>query len=118
LILVDTSVWIDHFRTSNGQLASALENRQVGVHPMVIGELVLGGISRERREDLTDLFAFEQVSERELLALVDHWELAGSGLGLVDAHLLASVRLNPGSTLWTNDRRLASWADRLDAAHP
>jgi predicted nucleic acid-binding protein len=85
---------------------------------MVIGELVLGGISRAVREDLTDLIAFDQVSAREALALVDGWQLARSGIGLVDAHLLASARLMPGSTLWTNDRRLAAVAGRLGIAQP
>ncbi len=116
-MLVDTSVWVDHFRHGSRRLAALLENAEVECHPFVIGELACGGLSR-RTEILALLAALPQVpvaDHDEVLHLVDARELAGCGIGWIDAHLLCSVLL-AGGRLWTLDRRLAAVANRLGLA--
>jgi len=107
LILVDTSVWIDHFRRGNTTLAARLEEDVVWCHPFVIGELACGGLS-DRAQILSLLAALPQPplpEHREVLEFVDRNALAGSGLGWIDVHLLASARLG-GIAIWTLDRTL------------
>ncbi|KVX62244.1 type II toxin-antitoxin system VapC family toxin [Burkholderia stagnalis] len=121
MILVDTSVWIDHLRANDATLAALLDTDKVLVHPFVIGELALGSL-RNRHivlDALRDLPAAVTATDEEVQRLIDDAPLHGLGIGYVDAHLLASVRLTAGSRLWTRDRRLLSAADRLQlAAHP
>jgi predicted nucleic acid-binding protein len=112
LILVDTSVWVDHLRTGNSDLAAALEDGIVSVHPMVIGELACGNL-RNRREILDSLQSLPiapLASHNEVLFLIESHRLMGQGLGYVDMHLLASVVLEPGAQIWTSDRRLRNAA--------
>lgn len=114
MILADTSVWVDHLRRHNAALALRLEDGAVMVHPFVVGELACGNL-RRRREILSALVALPEVplaSHDEVLALVDAHRLAGSGIGWIDAHLLASARL-AGVRIWTFDRPLAAAARRL-----
>jgi predicted nucleic acid-binding protein len=118
LILVDTAVWVDHLRTADPTLQQLLTESLVYSHPMIIGELALGSL-RERADTLRLLSALESLpvaTHDEVLHLVDSHQLYGRGLGLVDAHLLASLRLLPGARLWTRDRRLQSAAKDLDVA--
>ena len=106
-MLVDTSVWIDHFRHSNPNLAARLEDGVVWCHPFVIGELACGGLA-DRAQVLSLLAALPQsplAEHAEVLEFVDRNGLAGSGIGWVDAHLLASARLG-GVRIWTLDRTL------------
>jgi predicted nucleic acid-binding protein len=115
VILVDTSVWIDHLRSSDANLASALADGEVLIHPFVVGELACGNISR-RAEILALLVALPSAREAthdEVIALIGRRKLMGRGIGYVDAHLLAAALLTPGATLWTHDRRLASIAAEL-----
>jgi len=115
VILVDTSVWIDHLHRHDAELARLLEAVQVCVHPMVIGELALGSL-RNRDGVLALLRALPSAvvaTHDETMALVDARQLHGRGLGLVDAHLLASVLLTPDARLLTRDRRLAATAGAL-----
>lgn len=117
MVLVDTSVWIHHFRRGDSRLQSLLEEGLVLSHPFVIGELACGNL-KNRREILTDLLELpeSEVSDfDEVLALVDSEGLYGKGIGWIDAHLLASARLS-GSELWTLDRPLATAAKRLGIA--
>ena len=112
MILVDTSVWIDHLHVSEPALVKALETDQVAVHPFVIGELALGSIAN-REEVLALLSRLRLVStltHQELLDFVNAGELWGRGLSLVDAHLLGAARLVPGIKLWTRDKRLQAGA--------
>jgi predicted nucleic acid-binding protein len=115
VILVDTSVWIDHFRSGSATLSSLLDSGEVLSHPFVIGELALGSL--RRREFILDalqtLPRAETASDDEVLQFVEHHSLAGKGIGYVDAHLLAAVQLTLGALLWTRDRRLLAVADRL-----
>ncbi len=118
MILVDSSVWIDHFRSGEPGLIGWLEAGRVLTHPFVIGELALGSL-RGRQAILTmlsDLPAGFVASDQEVLHMIDREALHGQGIGYVDTHLLASVRLTPKALLWTRDRRLASVAARSGVA--
>jgi hypothetical protein len=113
-VLVDTSVWIDHFREPNADLELLLEDGRVSTHPFVIGELACGSLSR-RGEILRLMQALPcaaVATHDEVLAFVDRQGLHGTGLGWIDAHLLASARLTRQS-LWSRDRRLRTAAVRL-----
>ena len=104
MILVDTSVWIDHFRHRNEALAARLERGDVVTHPFVIGELALGGLHQATKTLalLAELPACAVVSQADALALVERRSLAGSGIGWVDVHLLASALVDR-LPLWTLD---------------
>ncbi len=113
-MLVDTSVWIDHLRRGNQSLAERLEMAEVYCHPFVIGELACGDLS-DRREVLSLLAALPQAPEvdhKEVLTFVELNRLNGSGIGWLDAHLLASARL-AGVPIWTLDKPLAAAAREL-----
>lgn len=118
MILVDTSVWIDHLRSGNAVLAGLLEAGRVLVHPFVTGELALGNL-RQRDVVLGALRGMPQANvatDDEVFRFIDESALYGLGIGYVDAHLLAAVRLTPGSSLWTRDGRLLAAAERVDLA--
>lgn len=115
MILVDTSVWIDHLRESDPILVELLESVAVATHPLVIGELAVGSL-RKRAEFLALLNELPRspvVGEGEVLALINAHQLHGRGLGIVDVHLLASTLLAPGTSLWTRDARLRAAASSL-----
>jgi predicted nucleic acid-binding protein len=112
VILVDTSVWVDHLRRGDEQLAALLDAGRVLVHPFVIGEIACG-ILADRKEILgllENMPAAPGAEHHEVLAFVEQHRLFGRGIGYVDAHLLASVALLPGALLWTRDRRLQATA--------
>jgi predicted nucleic acid-binding protein len=118
VILVDTSVWVDHLRVANKALAGLLDSAAVLAHPFVIGELALGNL-RQRRlilDTLRDLPQAVVASHEEVLDFIDRYRLFGSGIGYVDAHLLAAARLTAAAALWTRDARLHGVADRLGVA--
>ncbi len=115
MILVDTSIWIDHLRRGNGDLISLLEKVQVFTHPFVIGELACGNL-KARREILSLLKELPQArvaDHHEVLQLIETRKLMGQGIGWVDAHLLAASLLT-GAPLWTSDRHLRSLAVMLE----
>lgn len=117
MTLVDTSVWIDHFRGRPGAaaLARLLEDGDLLVHPWVRAELALGHLGRRRSAILADVERLPTppvVSDADVLRMIDERALAGSGIGWVDAHLLGAA-LAASATLWTLDRRLARVAERL-----
>jgi len=119
MILVDTSVWVDHLRASDSTLVRLLGSNQVLIHPFVVGELACGNL-RNRTEVLNllqDLPQATVATDREVLFLIGHHELMGRGIGYVDAHLLASVTLNSPAGLWTRDRRLRMAAETLNLAY-
>jgi predicted nucleic acid-binding protein len=115
VILVDSSVWIDHLHRAEPDLVNALEVSDVVAHPMVVGELALGSIRRrgEFLELVQRLPLVRAASHDEVLALVAARKLYGRGLGLVDVHLLASTLLTPGTRLWTRDVSLRRACDEL-----
>lgn len=115
MILVDTSVWIDHLRHGDSTLVKLLNAGQVLVHPFVIGELALGSL-RQRDlilDTLTDMPRAKIATDEEVLALINQSNLYGVGIGYIDAHLLASTRLTPGTLLWTCDKRLRTVANQV-----
>lgn len=119
MILVDTSVWIDHFRTGEPALAPLLDNNRVLMHPFVLGEIACGNL-RDRRQTLqllSGLPVAPQASDAEVMAFIESNRLMGKGIGFVDAHLLAAVALAADAGLWTHDHRLRRAAVKLDLAH-
>lgn len=118
MILVDTSVWVDHLRTSDKALAALLDVSLVLTHPFVIGELALGNLRQRETvlEALSDLPRASVATDAEVLHFVDHHALFGRGIGYIDAHLLAAVRLTAGAKLWTSDKRLHDVARQLGLA--
>lgn len=118
MILVDTSVWVDHLRRGDQRLAELLERSFVATHPFVIGELACGTLS-DRFAILGLLRALPAVAvadNEEALGFIERHRLHGKGIGYVDAHLLASAALTHGARLWTHDKRLLSVADALGLA--
>ncbi len=115
MILVDTSIWIDHFRAPEPKLLKLLEPRLIFTHPIVIGELMVGGLP-ERRTTLPFLWRLRmtvQATHDETILLIERHRLWGRGIGYADVHLLASVLLTSGAFLWTRDQRLADVAEDL-----
>lgn len=115
MILVDTSVWIDHLRRSEARLRDLLQNDEVITHPFVRLELALGSIA-DREKVLNDLSLLAQaplVNTDELFALVELRRLHRRGIGITDLHLLASALLDRSILIWTRDRRLGEIADEL-----
>jgi predicted nucleic acid-binding protein len=118
LILVDTSIWIDHLRANNAVLKGLLDAGRVLMHPFVIGELALGRMRHREMilAALSDLPRAELATDAEVLGFVDREALFGRGIGYVDAHLLASTRLSAGAAMWTRDARLRNVAEKLGLA--
>lgn len=117
MILVDTSVWIDHFRRSSSVLAELLDQERVLVHPFVIGEIACGNLVN-REEILALLGALARAAKAEddeVLFFIDRHNLMGRGIGLIDVHLLASC-LMAHASIWTADKRLRAAAEELNIA--
>lgn len=115
-VLVDTSVWSDHFRRPNTVLAGLVVLDEVLTHPLVIGELACGTPPEPRLRTLGDmelLLAARQATHDEIRDLIEREELFGLGCGFVDLSLLASTLITPGAALWTLDKRLSSLASRF-----
>lgn len=115
MILIDTSVWIDHFKQPIAVLQSLAQDEHVLGHPFITGELAVGHL-RDWNGALAMLRRLLQAriaSEVEFLTLISGERLSATGLGFVDVHLLASCRITPGTKLWSRDKRLARHADRL-----
>ena len=119
MILIDTSIWIDHYRAPFAELTELLGLEQILQHPFVTAELALGNPSG-RSAMVARLDSIDQalvVTQTELLDFVAAKQIGGTGLGFVDAHLLASAeRLN--CLIWCRDKRLATQAERLGRLHP
>jgi len=115
MILVDTSVWIDHLRTGDAQLADSLQNSQILTHPFVIGELACGNLHNRKEvlKLLDDLPKAPVASNEEILQFIESNRLMGRGVGFIDVHLLASTRLADEVLIWTHDKRLQKVAREL-----
>ena len=119
MVLVDSSVWIEHFKNAEIRLLDLLHNNQVLVHEMVIGELMLGTIKQRNLVIalLNDMTSAHVARHQELMHFVSQNNLYEQGIGWVDCHLLASCKITPEATLWTMDKRLAAMAQKLHIAH-
>ena len=118
VLLVDTSVWVDHLRSGDASLIDLLENGEVASHPLVLGELAMGNLRQRKAvlEAMRELPQMQVASDDEVLHFVEEKVLFGRGIGYVDAHLLASLQLTPGTRLWTRDQRLHGVAKQIGVA--
>ncbi len=116
MLLVDTSVWINHLRKGDDGLAEALQDNLVIIHPHVLGELALGNL-KDRSAVLSLLRNLPEAvvaTDEEVQTMIEEQSLFGRGISYTDAHLLAAVRLTPEARLWTRDMRLSAVATSLD----
>ena len=119
MILVDTSVWIDHLRAEDTHLTDLLYTNQVLIHPMVVGELACGNL-RNRKEVLaliSDLPGVPTATHAEVLFFIEQHQLMGRGISYIDTHLLAATALSEPAQLWTRDKRLLNIAATLNLAY-
>jgi predicted nucleic acid-binding protein len=118
MILIDTSVWVDHLRAGDKRLATLLNSGMVLAHPFVVGELALENL-RQREVILTamsDLPRASVATDAEVLDFIHRYALFGRGVGYIDVHLLAAVQLTADAALWTSDKRLHGVAVELGLA--
>lgn len=118
MILVDSSVWAEYLHRGEPKLARRLAAADVVMHPFVVGELAMGNL-RDRAATIAELESLPQsivAFPSELLSFIERHAMAGSGIGYVDAHLVAAARLGDGVSLWTRDKRLHAAALRLGVA--
>lgn len=118
MILVDSSVWVDHLRTGEPSLVELLNNSQVLIHPFVVGELACGNLKNRKvvLPLLQDLPTVPVATDEEVLFFIERHGLMGRGIGYVDAHLLAAVVLAGTEQLWTRDKRLGAVAGAMRLA--
>ena len=118
-VLVDTSVWVEHFKRRSDALIGLLNLDLVATHPLVVGELACGTppARTQTLSDLGRLQSTQQASVGEVMAFVERERLYGLGCGLVDMMLLASALMTPSTELWTLDKRLQALAARFGVAH-
>ena len=118
MILVDTSIWVDHLRNPEDGLTTLLNANDVLMHPMVIGELACGHM-RNRKQALELWYRLPRINEaghEQVISLIETHNLMGQGLGFVDMHLVCSVFNYSGSQLWTRDKKLNGIANKLNIA--
>jgi len=115
LILADTSVWIDHLRSGDKELRKLLNQGRIVIHPFIIAELALGSLQdRTNTLALLDLLPQLRVAQLDEARLtIEARHLYNRGVGLIDAHLIASVFINPPTLLWTRDKQLRKVVEGL-----
>jgi predicted nucleic acid-binding protein len=115
MILADTSVWVDHFRSGDDELRKQLLNQHIVMHPFIVAELALGSLPQRVKtlSFLEQLPSLTVARLDEVRQLIEVRSLYSRGIGLVDTHLIASVFLNPSTVLWTRDKRLSDIAKAL-----
>jgi predicted nucleic acid-binding protein len=118
-VLVDTSVWVEHFKATNPELLLLLGNDRVLAHPLVIGEIACGTPPDRARTlaDLADLEATFQATPQECISFIERKKLYGCGVGFIDIQLLASALMTPDAQFWTLDRKLQNLATKLGIAY-
>jgi predicted nucleic acid-binding protein len=118
MVLVDTTVWVDHLRAGDKALAALLDAGTVLTHPFVIGEIALEHLNPRAviLRTLSNLPKAAVATDVEVLTFIETHKLFALGIGYVDAHLLAAVQLDAGAKLWTRDARLRKVAERLGLA--
>jgi len=118
VILADTSVWVDHLRAGNPRMQRLLDSEQVIMHPMIVAELGLGSL-RQRAKTLAELDGLLEVKVAQLSEvrrMIEVHRLYAKGIGLTDAHLVASCLITPGTQLWTRDNALKGVAKTVGIA--
>jgi hypothetical protein len=120
MILIDTSVWIDHLRSPEPALQQLLQNDQVATHPFVRLELALGSIANRKQvlSALAKLHQAQVAGMDDLFLLVEVRKLERRGIGITDLHIIASALLDQSISIWTRDRRLGEIADQLGLRAP
>lgn len=119
-VLVDTSVWVDHFKRGNSTLARLMVADRVLIHPMVLAEIACGTPPAPRQQTITDLSLLQlsnQASLKEVMVFLEQEKLYGLGCGVIDLMLLASTLITPGALFWTLDKRLDTLAQRFNIAY-
>jgi predicted nucleic acid-binding protein len=119
MIIVDTSVWVDHLRAKNTVLLKLIAEGVMLHHPFVTAELALGSlVDRDQFCEMLQGFPqIEPISTDDLVTFAVEHDLHGTGLGMVDAHLLAAAKSHDRATVWTTDKRLLAQAERLSIAY-
>jgi predicted nucleic acid-binding protein len=117
-VLIDTSVWVDHFRRRNETLVHLISTDQALTHPLVLLELACGSPPARSLHDIGLLRHVQQATWSEVMRFIETERLYGQGCGGVDLTLLASTLITPGAQIWTLDNRLATLARRLGVAYP
>jgi predicted nucleic acid-binding protein len=115
MILADTTIWVDHFRASNDKLRELLDNERIAMHPFIVAELALGSLKQRKVQlkALDDLPAVPVAHLDEVRRMVEAHCLYCRGIGLIDAHLIASCLIQPPTLLWTMDKSLSRVAEAL-----
>ena len=115
MIIVDTSVWIDHLRNTNPELIQLLNKALVLTHPFIIGELACGNLHKRAQFLILmkNLPIAKEATNQEVLYFIEHNQLMGRGIGYIDSHLLASTALTAETKIWTLDKRLNNLACNL-----
>ena len=115
MILADTSIWVDHFRAGDAELRSQLTSQNIVLHPFVIGELALGSLPNRTQTlgYLQQLPCLKVAQHEEILHMVEARALYRRGIGLIDAHLIASILIHPPVKFWTRDKHLRTVAEEL-----
>ena len=118
MILVDTSVWVDHLNHGDDELVALLNDHRIQIHPFIIGELACGTLRNRQRVlmGLGEIPSVEMVANRSVIDFIEQHTLFGVGIGWVDVHLLAATARTEGCQLWTRDKRLHTQAERLSLA--
>lgn len=117
MIIVDTSIWVDHFRRTDAKLVTLLADNAATLHPFVYGELLLGGLPTGDAADALKTIPQAPVgTAEEAVTMIIRSRLAGTGIGYVDSHLLVSARLLARGQLFTRDKRLHAQAEGLGVA--
>jgi predicted nucleic acid-binding protein len=115
VILADTSVWVDYLRGNDAEMCDRLQKGQVAMHPFIAAEISLRSLRnrKERLEEMESLLEITVAQLSEVRHMIESHALYSRGIGLTDAHLLASCLITPGTQLWTRDAALRKVAESL-----
>jgi hypothetical protein len=118
VILADTSIWVDYFRGKNLEMEKRLLAGQITMHPFIVAEIALGSLHDRRRklDDLESLLEVKVAQLSEVRQMIEAHALYSKGIGLIDAHLIASCLMTPGTQLWTRDGALEKVAKAVGVA--
>ena len=115
MILADTSIWVDYLRSRNPEMEERLSRGQIVMHPFIVAEIALGSLHnrRKRLDEMESLLEVKVAQLHEVRHMIESHTLYSKGIGLTDAHLIASCLMTPGTQLWTRDGNMANIANAL-----